>query len=324
MRTIEELGEFRLIDRVTRHLPTAPFVVEGVGDDCGVVRIGNRLLLVTSDMFMEDVHFRPANMAFEDIGWKATAAAMSDIAAMGGAPLFCILSVAYPTKMAVNEVEKMYAGVMNVLSRYGAVLLGGDTTSSRSGLAIDVAAVGQAVGNHYLRRKGARSGDLLAVTGTLGRAAAGFHALENGRSAPELELAHTRPRPRIPEGQWLATQGNVRAMIDVSDGLVSDAGHLAEASGLGVNIETQRLPVDEELTAYCDAAKVDATRMMLGGGEDYELAFAVNPPQSERLIEDFDHEFRTGITIVGSFSNAWSGVRVDGEEVDYRGFEHFA
>ncbi len=324
MRTVREIGEFGLIGRLARLLPKAPYVVEGIGDDCAVVRVGDRLLLVTSDLFIEDVHFRKRHATAEDIGWKAAASAMSDIAAMGGSPLFCLVSLACQEDTSAQWVEDLYQGISNVLSRFGAVVVGGDTTSTVGPLTVDVFVAGLAVSNRYLRRKGAQAGDLLMVTGLPGLSAAGFHALEHGVAAEALARAHRQPRPRIPEGQWLCAHPAVHAMIDVSDGLAQDAGHLADASGLGVNLHASQLPISSELQDYCTMQLLDPRQFVLTGGEDYELAFAMSPGQHERTLEDFHHEFRTDISIIGEFTDQWQGVRLDGKEADLDGFDHFA
>lgn len=322
-RTINDIGEFRLIERISRFMPTAPFVLEGIGDDCAVVRLGDRTLMVTVDMFMEDVHFRRSYARAEDIGWKAAACSLSDIAAMGGAPLFATVSLACPADTQVLFVEALYRGLAGLMGRYGATIIGGDTIRSNEGILLDVMLVGQCVGHRYLRRKGAMPGDLLAVTGFPGKSGAGLHALEHGQDAPSLEDCHLRPRPRVQEGQWLCGNAAVNAAIDISDGLAADAGHLAEAAKLGINIHRDALPLEEDLRAYCEAQALDPYVMMLTGGEDYELCMAVNPGQLERAFEDFHHEYRTPLTVIGEFTEQWKGVRVDGEEVSLRGFNHF-
>ncbi len=324
MRTVHDIGEFRLIERLSRLMPNAPFVVEGIGDDCGVVRMGERLLLASSDMFIEDVHFRRDHILPSNIGWKAAASCISDVAAMGGTPTFCLVSIACPPSTDLQFVEQVYKGILSVLSRFGVVILGGDTTSSPQGLVIDMTVIGQTMGPHFLRRRGARNGDLLAITGWPGMSAAGFHALEHDHDAPTLVAAHQQPRPRVREGQWLCARPSIHALIDVSDGLLQDAGHIAKASNLGVNIDSNGLPIHSDLDRYCQMHGLDAHSFVLTGGEDYELAFAMSPDQHERSLQDFHHEFRTELTIIGEFTNEWSGVRVGGEETDWTGFQHFA
>lgn len=324
MRTVGEIGEFRLIERIARYLPSSPNVVENIGDDCAVVRLGERLLLISSDLFVEHVHFRRSHANAEDLGWKGAAAAISDIAAMGGAPLCCVTSLACPPDIEVGYIEDFYRGIANVAGRFGAAVVGGDTSASPGPLTLDVTVIGGTTGNRYLRRRGTQAGDLAVVTGLPGLAGAGFHALENGLSEPNLVAAHQRPRARVPEGQWLCGQSNVHAMIDVSDGLMQDFGHLALAAGLGLQIDPAKLPVAPDLRSYVEAQGKDPLDFVMHGGEDYELAFTVSPASHERILDDFRHEFRTPLTVIGEFTDEWLGVRCGDEPVVPLGYDHFA
>ncbi|MCL4219022.1 MAG: hypothetical protein KJ052_18730 [Candidatus Hydrogenedentes bacterium] len=161
------------------------------------------------------------------------------------------------------------------------------------------------------------------MTGNPGESAAGFHALDNGVDAPALAQAHLHSMPRVMEGQWLASNDAVRAMMDVSDGVFQDAGHLAKAGGLGINMFRDALPVSDALREYSESSGMDATRFLLGGGEDFELLFALNANSGDRILEDFHHEFQTPLTVIGEFTENWKGVRLDGEEVEIQGWDHF-
>jgi thiamine-monophosphate kinase len=324
VRTVGEMGEFNLIDRVARLMPTTPAVVEGIGDDCAVLRVGGRLLLVSCDLAVENVHFRRSHASPQEIGRKMAAASLSDIAAMGGRPLFGLLALACPADTPVQQVEGLVSGMAGVFSRFGAAIVGGDTARCDGGMMCDLTVLGEAVGGRYLRRKGARAGDLLAVTGCPGRAAAGLHALENGFNAPELARAHYAPEPQIQVGQWLAACPAAHAMIDVSDGLLQDAGHLADASGLGMDVESSRVPIAPEVAAYCAETGMHPLSFALSGGEDYELLMALDSNDAESSLHAFHHEFRTEVTIIGTFTDAWGGIRVDGIEPEATGFDHFS
>jgi thiamine-monophosphate kinase len=321
--TLRDIGEFGLIDRLERILPTSPLVVEGIGDDCAVLRFGDRQLLVSTDIFIENVHFRRDWASPADIGWKAAAAALSDIAAMGGAPLFCLTSLACPADTPTSMIEDMYTGISSALSRFGAVIVGGDTTRLESGIAIDMVVIGETVGNRCVRRHGAEAGDRVFVTGNCGRSAAGLHALAHGRGEADLIQAHLRPVPRISEGQWLCRAPAVHAMIDVSDGLLQDLGHIAAFSYLGIDIASASLPVSQALAAYCAMYGQNPADYIFKGGEDYELAFTVAGPDADALLEAFHHEFRLEATAIGTVTDKWLGVRVDGQPVDIAGFDHF-
>ncbi len=323
MRCLSDVGEFGFIDRISRLIPSSPYVIEGIGDDCAVLRVSDRIVLVTSDLCIENVHFRRDRVAASDIGWKAAAACISDIAAMGGAPLYCLVSIACPPSERTSYIEDLYQGMLSAMSRFGTVIVGGDTTRSNDGISIDVIAIGEAIGNRFLRRRGAKVGDYIVVTGDLGSSAAGLHALINGVDDKELIRAHMYPNPRVLEGQWLCARSEVHAMMDISDGLCQDMGHLAQASRLGIDLEPERLPVTPALARYCGEHGLDPLPLMLSGGEDYELVFAIDARSAEKILEDFHHEFRVQTTVVGTVTDAWTGVRIHGESPASIGFDHF-
>mgnify|MGYP005844059793 CR=1 FL=1 len=184
MRTVADTGEFGLIERIARLTSLPPFVIEGIGDDCAVIRVEDRLLLISSDLCIEDVHFRIRYCSPEDIGYKAAARALSDIAAMGGAPLFCVTSVGCPSSLEVRAVESMYRGMAGVFSRFGAALVGGDTAQSPDRLVLDVTVVGRTVGNRFLRRRGAQPGDTASIhPRSSGRISGPIRALPKGNGS---------------------------------------------------------------------------------------------------------------------------------------------
>ncbi len=322
MSTLHDVGEFGLIARIAKMAASAPHVIEGIGDDCAVLRFNTHTLLVSCDLSIEGVHFLPGTPP-EAIGWKSAASSLSDIAAMGGAPSFVLVSLACPPDCEVAYIERVYDGLLDALAQSGAVLVGGDTSRSPAGLMLDVTSIGEVVGGRCLTRKGARPGDRLVTTGHLGLSAAGLHALENGHEAPALVHAHYEPTPRVSEGQWLASRTEVHAMIDISDGLAQDAGHLADAGRLGVDIARASVPLDPGLAAYSEVHACDPYAFMLGGGEDYELAFAVDEAACDDVLAAFRREFHIPVSVVGVFNDTWHGVRVDGEPLSSGGFDHF-
>lgn len=323
MTRLSEIGEFGFIDRLSRVFGNGADVLEGIGDDCAVLRSGTSILLVTCDLSIEDVHFRRANTRPEDIGWKSIAISLSDIAAMGGLPRFITVSLAAPPNTDVEWLERIAAGMHEAAQFGGAVIVGGDTTQSREAIVIDTMVIGEAIEGRYLLRHGAKNGDLLAVTGFPGDAAGGLHAQERGHAAGELVERLHRPTPRVAEGRWLAQQAGVHAMIDVSDGLGQDAGHIAAASKLGVNIRRDALPIGDALRTYCMAHGLDARDLTLRGGDAYELAMAVDPNVFEALAQQLFGELGVPLTAVGQFSGAFDGVRVDNEDATDLGFDHF-
>lgn len=323
MKFVRDIGEFGLINRVARMLPGNETTVVGIGDDCAVLKIGNALTLVSCDASIEDVHFRRRLAAPEDIGWKAMASAISDIAAMGGQPHFALITLACPGDTETEFVDRLYYGFTTVARRFGAAIVGGDTTRSPSGIVMDIMVLGEPMEDRYLLRRGAQCGDVLAVTGYPGRSAAGLLALERGFPACPLIPAHLFPVPRVEEGKWFAQQPGVHAMIDLSDGLVQDAGHIAERSALGLDIDPERMPIATELEAYKEILGIDPRDMALGGGEDYELILALDPKQANKIQQAFRERFFQPMSIIGNFTEASLGLRLAGEPIPPKGFDHF-
>jgi len=323
MSTLRKLGEFAFIARATQGLPSHADILEAIGDDCAVVRTQGATLLLSCDAAVEDVHFSFDTAAPEDVGYKSATAAISDIAAMGGAPRFMLVAAALPPDMPVERADALFDGLKGAARRHGVLLIGGDTTQSPGGVFLDITVIGEPVSGRYMPRHGAKPGDLLAVTGFPGRSAGGLFALQMKLDAPELVRAHLRPNARVQEGQWLARQPEVRAMIDLSDGLVQDAGHLAEAGGLGVDIALDNLPVAPELRRYKERLGANLRDLILAGGEEYELVIALAPEAHEGLAKAFEAEFGLPLTVVGRFTDAWKGARIEGQDCGQIGYDHF-
>lgn len=321
--TLRDIGEFGLIERVTRALPRVDAVVVGVGDDCAVLRSGGQLLLVSCDASVEGIHFRRETTPPEAIGFKAAAAAFSDIAAMGGRPRFALVALACPADTPLDFLDALFRGITEAASEAGAVVVGGDTTGSPHGIFLDVTVIGEPDGDRYLCRTGAMPGDVLAVTGTLGRSRGGLLALELGFDAPPLVRAHQHPEPRYAEGQWLAAQPAAHAMIDLSDGLLQDAGHLAEAAGLGIDINPNAVPVAPELLPYQLQLPHAPRNLAMTSGEEYQLIVALDASASPELCTAFAARFGGSLTPIGSFTTEWPGVRVSGQPPESMGFDHF-
>lgn len=323
MTSLRDIGEFGLIKRLTQDLRRSEQVIEGVGDDCAVVRFGDRLMLVSTDASVEDVHFTTRTAPPRAIGWKAAASAISDIAAMGGEARYVLVTFACPAEVKVERLEELFHGLHEAVEAAGAVIVGGDTTQSLARIVLSVTVIGEALENRYRSRRGARPGDLLAVTGYPGRSAAGLLALEIGADAPPLVEAHLHPIPRLKEGQWLAARDEVHAMIDVSDGLVQDTGHIAEASDIGVNVDPNILPISPGLEQYRQALGISPRDLVLAGGEDYELALAIAPEAAESMVAEFSREFAIPLTVIGQFVDTPKGVRIAGANPLKAGYDHF-
>jgi thiamine-monophosphate kinase len=286
-----ELGEFGMIERLKRLLPAQPVdVVLGIGDDVAVLRTpGGDCLLATCDIQVENIHFRTAEITAHQLGRRLAAVNLSDIAAMGGSPLWALASLALPQATPVAFVEDLFRGLTEELGAAQAVLVGGNLSRIEAVLVIDLFVIGRVAEKALMRRSGARPGDLLLVTGTLGDSRAGLELLQHhawrvsAAARQRVVNAHQTPAARLREGRALGESGGVRAMLDVSDGLLADCAHLCEASGVGAEIVVERLPVSPACREVAAAAGVDPGDWALAGGEDYELLFA-SAPESEAAI----------------------------------------
>ncbi len=274
----EAVTELELIREMRRLFDTDGGVRVGIGDDCAVLEPSpGRSLLVTTDLIIEGVHFRRRYAAPGDIGWKALAVNLSDIASMGGRPRWALVALACPEDVAAGEVLEFCRAMRDLASAHDVAVVGGDTSTSPAGWIVNVTLVGETIASPKLR-SGAHPGDLIAVTGPLGRSAAGLALLEaDPGERGDLVSAHLRPVPRVREGQALGAIAGVTAMIDLSDGLATDLGHIAEESGVGARVELARLPVDEATRAAARRLSIEAASWAASGGEDYELLLTVTP-----------------------------------------------
>lgn len=293
---ISDIGEFGLIGRINkvRGRPS-PEVLAGIGDDAAALLFSRgAAVLATTDMLIDGVHFDLAYTDVFSLGWKSAAVNLSDIAAMGGAPRYCLTALAIPRHITVEDIEEFYRGFRALCARHGVRVVGGDTCASHRGLVISVTALGEAGRDGIVRRSGARPGDRIFVTGSLGDSAAGLELLKARGKGPgskvpgeakRLMERHLRPVPRIAWGMSIAAAGCATAMIDVSDGLVSDLGHLCRESGVGAEINEGGVPLSRALRSAAAGIKLryGALRYALTGGEDYELLLAVPPERVRRL-----------------------------------------
>jgi len=273
------LGEFALIERLAGLVPTAgPGVTLGLGDDAAVLEFRERVL-ATCDVQAEDVHFRFDVMRPADVGWRALAVNLSDIAAMGGTPRYALVSLLVRPDTAVRVVEGIYRGLAASARASRVIVVGGNVSRSPGGVIVDVTLLGES--RRVLGRAGARPGDGLWITGAVGKAAAGLFLASRPdvrvRGGAALRAAYRRPTPRLAAGRALARTGVVTAALDTSDGTAGDLLHLAEASRVGVLLDEARLPIPPGLTAAAAAAGRDPMAWALSGGEDYELLFAARP-----------------------------------------------
>jgi thiamine-monophosphate kinase len=275
-----KLGEFGFIDRLKRLAPAGRGVEQGIGDDCAVIHFDARRWLLTTDTLVEGVHFRRAWDSAEGLGRKAFAVNASDIAAMGGRPRFALLSVAVPGSVAASELEGVHRGFIRAARARGCALVGGNLSSAPQWM-ISVTLAGEPAGAPLLRA-GAHPGDALYVSGVVGAAAFGREILLRRRRASlRTTRAFLRPEPRLALGELLSRRRLASAAIDVSDGLLQDLGHLCGASGVGVVVEVNRLPLARSLRPL---PRKRALELALGGGEDYELLFTVPAAKEHRTV----------------------------------------
>jgi thiamine-monophosphate kinase len=305
-----------------------------VGDDCAVLEpAAGQALLATTDLLLEDVHFRRRWAEPADIGWKALAVNLSDIASMGGRPRWALVALACPEGTGTDEVEAFYEGALALARTHDVAIVGGDTSASPSGWLVNVTVLGDAVAPRL--RSTARAGDVVAVTGALGRSAAGLAVLERGTApggVPAADLAtvtaaHLRPAPRVREGQWLAAAGGVTAMMDLSDGLGIDLPRLLGESRVGARVDVDTVPIDEATRGLARALGAEALAWATGGGEDYELLLTCEPAAVPRLQRGLAEACGTSLTAIGEIIAGEPAARwlSGGREVAVaRGFEHFA
>lgn len=315
---IKELGEFGLIEEISRSITPPPGIL-GIGDDCAVIpQLSGMETLVSSDMLIEGTHFLMDDITAYRLGWKSAAVNISDIAAMGGRCTGSFLSYALPKGMQKEWMEEFFRGYNEVSTIYGCPLLGGDTTSSPDRLCISVTVIGECPAGTSRKRSDAREGDLICVTGPLGDSAAGLQVIlqgcERDEDAQTLIERHYLPRPRIREGMAIAAREGAHAMMDISDGIGSDLRHILKASGCGAEIDTASIPMSEELKRKCSALGWDALKLAISGGEDFELLFTISEEAEKTL--DIEH------FVIGRISSGHELVW-KGSDKDYTGYSHF-
>ena len=327
---LSRLGEFGLIERIRQKAPAGRAVRIGIGDDAAWITNQNNSSLVTADLLIEGIHFDLRWTSLSDLGHKALAVNLSDIAAMGGVPAYVILSLGLPADLDSAQMDAFYRGLQGLAGRTGVALVGGDTNAAVT-LIVSVCLIGHAP-YAPIRRSGARAGDDIYVSGTLGDAALGLKFLQSGgrreskkRAIAKLIARHHRPEPRLALGLLLAKNRLATAMIDVSDGLLQDLEHVCKASGVGATISQERLPLS---AAYRAVAESGETTTALTGGEDYELLFC-GRPQDRTRIERVSERAGVSVTRIGVCAQRSKGIAVIdqlGQAILFRirGHDHFA
>lgn len=319
---LSELGEFGLIDRLRRIVGEPDEGEVWVGDDTAVLRAPAGTILFTADLLVEGVHFDLTLTGPEDLGYKAIAVNASDVAAMGGTPRRALVSLGVRPEFEVEWVERLYRGMREASDALEMAVVGGDVSRSDC-LVISVALLGNPRGRLVVGRYGAEAGQVLCVTGTLGASAAGYRLLRAGvRDRPDLTKAHLRPMPRVREVEAMRRL-LPSAMIDVSDGLAADLGHLCAASEVGAVVDADRLPLADLSGLELDRTPLE---LALHGGEDYELLFTIAAERAEEAAEAVTRATGTRVSIVGEVTPPEEGIRIreGGEQrpLEAKGWDH--
>ncbi len=310
--TMTEFGLIESIKSLFSTIPTNNF--EGIGDDCAVLSLGDEALVFTTDMLIEDIHFVRSSTSAYDLGYKSLAVNLSDVAAMGVAPVASMLSISLPKELMGSWVEEFMRGYHALSEKYGVALIGGDTTASKDRLSINITAIGRGATTNIKRRNDAREGDIIAVTGSIGESGAGLKDILDGKFDTPLAKIHKCPEPHVEEGAWLGSQSAVHAMMDISDGVASDLRHILKLSSLGAAIELESIPSSVDLrTALC-------------AGEDYKLLLTVDQSQFDTLATLYYQHFARPLYRIGVIEQGSSLRWLDrGEEQsdEFMGFRHY-
>jgi thiamine-monophosphate kinase len=318
--SLSQLGEFGLIDHLTNQFEiTQASTIKGIGDDAAVLDFADKKVVVSTDLLIEGVHFDLAYMPLKHLGYKAVVVNVSDICAMNAKPTQITVSVAVSNRFPLEALEELFAGIALAAKSYKVDVIGGDTTSSQKGLILSITAIGEASEEELVYRNGAKTNDLLVVSGDLGAAYMGLQVLErekqvfqvNPHSQPDLEAysylieRQLKPEARTDVRTLLhALEIKPTAMIDISDGLSSEILHLCKQSEVGCNLYEDKLPLDPQLISVCEEFQLDSTTVAINGGEDYELLFTVK-------MDDFDKlKGNPNFTIIGHMVEAAEGMHL--------------
>ena len=325
---IAKLGEFGLIDRLTTDIkPKNESTRYGVGDDCAVLHYPDSEVLITTDMLMEGVHFDLTYIDLQHLGWKSAMVNISDIFAMNGTPRQMTVSLALSKRFSVEDVEQFYSGLRMACDKWGVDIVGGDTTSSYTGLAISITCIGEARKEDIVYRNGAHETDLICVSGDLGAAYMGLQLLErekavyyqmvdeakkNGKAVPDFQPDFAGKEYLLQRQLKTEARGDIinklreagirpTAMMDISDGLSSELMHICKQSGVGCRIFEKQIPIDYQTAVMAEELNMNVTTCALNGGEDYELLFTV-PIGDHEKIQDLED-----VKLIGHITNASLG-----------------
>ncbi len=341
-KLISEIGEFKLIEKIKKQIadfykvkfPSSSIVV-GIGDDAAAVRNEpGKLLVATTDMLVEGVHFKLNTTTPYNIGWKAMAVNLSDIAAMGAFPMYVLVTLGLPVNTSIESVNNLVQGALDLANRFKVFLIGGDIVRSPKALVVNMTLWGAVAKKQILKRSGAKVGDKIMVTGTLGDSAAGLKILQSKKKikntlwAKNLINQHLKPYPRIKEARLLASKELAHSMIDCSDGAALSIKFICQASKVGANIWLDKIPASLSLQQFSLVSDYVASSLGLYGGEDYELVFTVPSSKEAKVIKIISEELGTKVTTIGEIVSSKNGIGLFDKQrkinnLVLKGYEHF-
>ncbi|WP_426432045.1 thiamine-phosphate kinase [Winogradskyella sp. HB-48] len=317
---LSELGEFKLIDHLTEHFKIShKSTIKGIGDDAAVLNYGKKQIVVSTDLLVEGVHFDLSYVPLKHLGYKAVMVNLSDIYAMNAVATHITVSIAVSNRFPLEALEELYAGITTAAKLYNIDVVGGDTTSSTSGLIISITAIGEVEKGNEVLRSGAKPNDLLVVTGDVGGAYMGLQVLErekavfkvNPNSQPDLSMyTYIVERQLKPEARKdiveLLQKLEVKptSMIDISDGLSSEIIHLCKQSKVGVDLYENKIPLDPQVISTCEEFNIDSTTVALNGGEDYELLMTISQKDYPKI------KGNPNLTVIGYITEEERGMHL--------------
>lgn len=336
-KTVGEIGEFGLIERIKKLIPQADQenIFSGIGDDTAIIKISpQKWLLATCDIQIEDVHFRLKHLTPYRLGSRAMAVNLSDIASMGGTPTYALVSMGLPSKFEVRQFDDIFKGMADELKKHSAYIIGGNLAHTSDNLVLDIFLMGEVSPDNILLRSGAQPGDRIFVTGQLGASAAGYHILEKfGKDYPEeyrhFVETHLQPTAKVEAGRQIAQSGYATAMIDLSDGIASDLRHICESSGVGAEIFEHKIPYPEKMGEVAKTVSKNRLDLALHGGEDYELLFIMKSDTSSETIEKIESDGKIKVTEIGKIlakEGQYILVTADNKRhsLQPKGWDHFS
>ncbi len=326
-QTLADAGEYAFIESIRSMMPSdGGALIRSIGDDCLVTEIfKDGPALYTVDTFVDGVHFKDDFFSFGQIGGRCMAAAVSDIAAMGGVPVHSLVSLSMPRDMLLEDADALFRGLSNMAEKYHCPVAGGETTSTPGPLTISITVIGRGVSGVVITRSGARAGNGIYVTGSIGGAMAGLLAFEHGEEGYErLREKFVAPEARVHLAQKLAERYRITAMIDLSDGLATDLANICRESGCGAEIHEVLLPVTEDVRTITAKHGIETTEFALNAGEDFELLFT----SGDTALDDSFKLMGVAVTRIGTITDQTQAIRLVREnggvvELHATGYEHF-